>query len=216
MYPHRIRLRGPWQCEASAGTTPRRVQVPCRWGDITPQLDATVRLVRSFGYPGQIDAGEHVWLTFSGAIRPTEVVLNEQPLASGEPGALEWDVTSLLGQRNRLELTLTPGRPSEPIWDEVALEVRRDAFLRATARRAANGSIQVNGAVVGAGEAELELYGLADGGHVHYQKINASREGTSFYFEVEDAAAVRLDLVNLSTSWYAVELPIEPLDADGA
>src|SRR5689334_11433430 len=113
IYPHRIRLRGPWQCEplerlqlpkprgessSPAGdphqpdapararllgnprgsqsltprleshvTPPRTVRMPCRWRDAgLGDFAGRVRFSRNFGYPGQIDSWERVWLTFAG------------------------------------------------------------------------------------------------------------------------------------------------------
>ena len=71
MYPHRIRLRGPWDCEplarlapgASDGALPPpgRMTLPCRWaeGGLT-DFAGRVRFRRRFGYPGRIDAHERV------------------------------------------------------------------------------------------------------------------------------------------------------------
>ena len=34
MYPHRIRLRGPWDCEPLSGAAgPLRMNLPCRWAE---------------------------------------------------------------------------------------------------------------------------------------------------------------------------------------
>src|SRR2546423_196049 len=57
MYPHRIRLRGPWECEPleSAGGTlppPSRVTMPCHWhetglSDVAGPLELYLLLDRS-------------------------------------------------------------------------------------------------------------------------------------------------------------------------
>ena len=71
-YPHRIRLRGPWECEPlergrPARPPPRRMTLPCRWADGgLKDFSGRVRFRRRFGYPGQIDAYERVWLTVAG------------------------------------------------------------------------------------------------------------------------------------------------------
>src|SRR5262249_781153 len=81
MYPHRIRLRGPWECEPVAGRA---------------------RFPPPFGYPGRIDAHERVWLTFAGADR-ARVSLNGVVLSEhAGPGAFEFEVTALLQARNEL------------------------------------------------------------------------------------------------------------------
>jgi hypothetical protein len=166
-----------------------------------------VRLVRPFGYPGRIDEGEHVWLTLWG-IPKAAVVLNEQALDL-DAVFFESEVTALLTARNRLALTLVAGRPATPVWDEVALEIRRDAFLRAAAWRLGPGEVEVKGMVVGPAGLGLELYALVDGHNVHYEPIAA---GDCFCFVLRDidtaGHTVRLDLVNVATSWYVLDVPI--------
>src|SRR5690349_7428873 len=97
MYPHRIRLNGPWEVEpiarrvrAADGTAQvvegllppaRRMTMPCRWdegglGDFAGR----VRFRRRFGYPGRIDPYERVWLTFDGVAGSADVSLNGQAL----------------------------------------------------------------------------------------------------------------------------------------
>src|SRR6266849_10307562 len=98
MYPHRIRLRGPWECEPLAriapdehGQTgrdslppPCRMTMPCRWSEGgLENFAGRVRFRRRFGYPGRIDAHERVWLTFAGIGGTAEVWLNGQHLGRG-------------------------------------------------------------------------------------------------------------------------------------
>ena len=105
-YPHRIRLREPWQRNP---------------------LGQGVRCSRRFGYPGRIDSDERVWLTVSGVSGPVEVSLNGHRLGAHDGStSVEYDVTALLGVRNELVLTFPNGGDR---WDEAALEVRRTAFL---------------------------------------------------------------------------------------
>ena len=93
MYPHRIRLRGPWECEpqerrpptAEPLPPPFRVTPPCRWADAGLHgFTGRVRFRRRFGYPGRIDAHERVWLTFAGANARAEVMLNGVALGQHE------------------------------------------------------------------------------------------------------------------------------------
>src|SRR6266545_311884 len=113
-YPHRIRLRGPWECEPlsrlvrladgsaqvveGALPSPRRMVLPCRWAE-GGLLDfaGRVRFLRRFGYPGQIDSYERVWLTFAGVEGVAEVRLNDQFLGrhDGAGGPFEHEVTGL-------------------------------------------------------------------------------------------------------------------------
>ena len=102
MYPHRIRLRGPWDYEPLAYSGPQRqplppagrMNVPCRWADGgLAGFDGRVRFRRRFGYPGQIDADERVWLTFAGAGAVADVWLNGRALGPGAvaAGSFEFD-----------------------------------------------------------------------------------------------------------------------------
>src|SRR5207248_7895299 len=80
MYPHRIRLRGPWECEpiepsplvgqafqpdcqarkpdlrdGEGRVLPHRVILPCRWIDAgLVDFQGSVRFTRKFGYPGRV------------------------------------------------------------------------------------------------------------------------------------------------------------------
>src|SRR5438105_4141404 len=133
MYPHRIRLRGPWDYEPLARTGKSneplppggRMTMPGRWGEggLT-DFAGRVRLRRRFGWPGRLDAHERVWLTFAGAQASADVWLNGRSLGRHEgPGPFEFDVTGLLQLRNELAVDVeTPG--SGGPWGEVALEVR--------------------------------------------------------------------------------------------
>jgi hypothetical protein len=212
MYPHRIRLRGPWDCTPldSAAGGPRRITLPGRPADLgLSSQRGRLLLQRRFGYPGRIDAGEHVWLTCAGLAGRAELHLNDQVLAQDATGTWEADVTALLRPRNRLDVVLTAADDAADLWDEVALEVRRDAYLHdVSARRAADGAVHVYGQVAGQAAEPLELYALAERRTVHYQTIRA---GESFAFALPaavGAGAVRVELISVSTLWYAVELAL--------
>src|SRR5215471_7129144 len=93
MYPHRIRLRGPWECEPLARAVqhadghvemveqglppPCRMIMPCRWteGGLA-DFAGRLRFRRRFGLPRQLDAHELVWLTFAGVDGAAFVTLN--------------------------------------------------------------------------------------------------------------------------------------------
>src|SRR5262249_13939951 len=110
-YPHRIRLRDPWERQAQAGS---------------------VRFRRRFGYPGRIDAEERVWLTFAGITGFAAVELNGTELGRHEgTDPFELDVTALLRPRNEVIVDVEGASEQGVPWGEVALEVRRTAFLRA-------------------------------------------------------------------------------------
>src|SRR6516165_6288752 len=124
-YPHRIRLRGPWDCvplarmnqlsdgrivtESTNLPAPLHMSIPCRWRD-GGLLDFAGRVFfkRHFGYPGRIDETERMWLTLDGVIGSCSLFLNAKALATCVSPAdrMEFDVTALLHRRNELVVTL--------------------------------------------------------------------------------------------------------------
>src|SRR5947199_2618117 len=131
MYPHRIRLLGPWDYESivapgEPAATPGRITPPVRLHSIG--LHGRLKLTRRFGYPGRIDPYEHVWLAFSEVADRADIALNDQPLGAELAASFEMEVTHLLEARNRLVVHLEAESSSAGLG-EVALEVRRDAFL---------------------------------------------------------------------------------------
>ncbi len=218
-YPHRIRLRGPWECEPLAPPGPaRRVLMPCRWADVGLAGPTRVRCRRRFGYPGRIDSHERVWLTLAGAEDRVEVWVNEEPLGQ-HPGdrPCELEVTALLRARNELAIAVESAPGSGGLWGEVALEVRCSAFLRDVYLQMEGPTLLVCGAVVGTAEGELELYAVCDRHPAGYAKVVPSPEGAPFALRVEGQGAqpvsVQVDLVNRATVWYTV---IRELSATGA
>src|SRR5262245_62144083 len=146
MYPHRIRLRGPWEFEPLArhpgeGPAARqeplppagRMIMPARWGEGGLRgFAGRVRFRRRLGFPGQIDQEERVWLTFAGLEGQAEVRLNGQFLGrrDGALGPFEFEVTPLLQVRNELQVEVEAPDDSGGLWGDVALEIRRTAYLR--------------------------------------------------------------------------------------
>src|SRR5262245_39352295 len=126
MYPHAIRLRGPWECEPlDPAAPPRRLALPCSWAGAGLAGSARVPLRRRFGYPGQIDAHERVWLTLAGLTGRVRVTLNGTEVGTvAGGGAYECEVTALLRPRNELTLEVEGGAEEGRPWGEVALEVR--------------------------------------------------------------------------------------------
>jgi hypothetical protein len=184
-YPHRIRLRGPWQGAPTAGG---------------------VRRSRRFGYPGRIDADERVWLTCGGAGGRAAVSLNGQALGTHDGGTpFEYDVTGLLAARNEVVMEVE----GDGAQGEVALEVRRTAFLRGVRATAEHGRVRVAGSVVGSAARPLELYVLLDGHTVHYATVASSAAGQGFEAVAEGTAQqVRVELVDGGSVWYAVEVAL--------
>jgi hypothetical protein len=195
MYPHRIRLRGPWQREPLAGFAGR------------------VRFRRRFGYPGRIDDYERVWLTFAAVVGSAEVQLNGQPLGRFEGGDAEFDVTTLLRARNEVIVEV---ESSAEVCGEVALEVRCTAYLRNVRFEGVTEGdslrLRVRGEVVGTNERQLELYALAGRSTVAYATVEATPSGQPFEMlgdpipqKHEKELPVRVELVNGGCVWFVVE-----------
>src|SRR5262249_25983858 len=149
-----------------------------------------VRFVRRFGYPGQIDDFERVWITFAGFTGRATVSVNGESLATdctGESGCA-FEVTRLLKFRNELTVDLEAGADGG-LWGEVALEVRRTAYLRDVAWRLeptdAGVVLVVSGTVVGTASGLLELYVVLDRRNVAYATLTPSAEGVPFVLKSE-------------------------------
>ena len=215
-YPHRIRLRGPWECEPS-GRPPLRMTLPCRWADGgLLDFNGRVRFRRRFGYPGQIDAYERVWLTLAGVSDRAEVQLNGAALGScGGDGPFEFEITRLLGSRNELTVDVEGTAERGGLVGETALEVRCAAFLRDVRLWLDDGVLHGAGLVVGEAERPLDLYVLLDGATVAYAAVTAVPEGAPFhiiaekpYTPGERLPVAQVDLVNGAVVWYTMEQEI--------
>src|SRR5262245_55433798 len=207
MYPHRIRLRGPWEYQRPQSSG--RLTLPVALVD-TP-LSASAGAVcfrRRFGYPGRIDPGERVWLVIEAPAGPLTLSLNGEPIGWCA-GDAEWDVTDRLRPRNELviETTLTPGEP----WREAALEVRRTAYLRGLRVFAEPGRILAEGELVGFADAALDLYLVAERRTVAYTSLVATQGGTAFQLAGEAGEPVRLVKVEVTcgaVAWYTAEVEL--------
>jgi hypothetical protein len=236
MYPHRIRLRGPWECEPLARgdraeeplPRPFRLTMPCRWGEGgLVDFAGRARFRRRFGYPGRIDEHERVWLTFAGIDGSAEIRLNDCLLgySRDHSGSLEFEVTALLRPRNELVVDVDGTAERRGLWGEVALEVRCAAWLRNIRRslllQGDEAELRVSAEVVGVAERPLELYIVLDRSVVAYQEITAIPEGQSFELIARGSAeqwrrsaaalgqcVVKVDLVNGASIWYSAEAEI--------
>lgn len=232
MYPHRIRLRGPWVCEpvsrrsraedrTAAESLPAaaRMNIPKRWraGELR-SFDGVVRCTRKFGAPGRIEATERVWLTLLGLSGQTEVWFNGQKLGDcgpAEPTA-EFEVTQLLRPRNELQLLFTAAADTHDLWEEVALEIRSTAFLRhvqAMFAPAASESLVVTGWVVGSSAQPLDLYVLIDDQTRAQTSIEPTEAGQPFRLTVAPVALnaeteILVELVDGGVVWYGVDVPL--------
>lgn len=241
MYPHRIRLRGPWECRplARAGelsSAPFRVDIPCLWSEAgLSDFTGRVRFVRRFGYPGRIDSHERVWLTFEGLSGEAEIRLNDNLLGrrNEASGVFEFEVTPLLRPRNELIVEIEGSAERGGLWGEVALEVRCTAFLRDVARIAmlkqGRCELRVTGCVTGSAERPLEIYVVLDRSPVAYQVVTAEPAGRRFEVVVADLApepwrdadgrprspVVKVDLVNGATVWHTDEAELAIIEQDG-
>jgi hypothetical protein len=220
MYPHRIRLRGPWTCEPLfrlehdgariAVDLPAafRMTMPGRWQDGGLQdFRGGVRFSRRFGYPGRIDTCEHVWLTFEGAENRATASLNGTLLGTWE-GAAEFEVTTLLQPRNRLMVDVEAPRPDGGLWGEVAMEVRAAAFLKDVAFRLTHGAsprLVATGQVAGCASRPLDLYLFAGGQFLAHRMVEAGQRFELAAAAAADLTALRIELVDAATIWYVVE-----------
>src|SRR5262249_16304202 len=139
----------------------KRVTMPCRWRDCgLGDFTGTVRFTRRFGYPGRIDDYECVWLTFAAVAGRAAVCLNGTALGQCD-AACEFEGTRLLRERNVLHVDIEGGGDDAGLCGEVALEVRRTAFLR-NLRVTASDGLHVSGEVAGTAEGPLELYVICE------------------------------------------------------
>jgi hypothetical protein len=231
MYPHRIRLRGPWTCQPLyrlVATTdgcwkrstenlppPFRCRMPARWSDAClPDFRGGVRFVRPFGYPGRIDEHERVWLTVAGLDGQATVTLNDQPLGviDGKEGPAEFDITTVLRARNILGVEMESPEPCGGQLGEVALEVRATAFLRDVRYEQLSNQLTARGVVVGEAPGLLELYLFAADRFLTYDRVKAAPSGQSFTLSGDLSGQawpaplpVRVELIDTAGIWYVVE-----------
>ncbi len=215
MYPHRIRLRGPWECEpATAGAfVPRRVNMPSRWHDAgLAGFVGEARFVRKFGFPGRADESEHIWITCDGITGFVQARLNSHLFETGPASTFAFDGTPAMLARNQLEILVHGERDDAGLWGEVAMEIRKDAFLADVKLERIDGVWHGVGRAVGVADRELELYTLIDNRNADYRTIVPTPAGTVFAFPLPTLASanhgVRFELIHVSTVWYAIEIPI--------
>ncbi len=200
--------------------SPMRMTLPCRWADGgLPDFTGRVRFRRRFGYPGQIDDWERVWLTFEGASDRAVVRLNGVEIGDhAGDGPFEFEVTRLLRPRNELVVDVDGTAERGGLWGETALEVRCTAFLQGVRVWIEGAELHAAGLVVGEAERPLDLYVLLDGSTAAYTTIAAAPAGTPFHIIAEKPPApgrppvAQVDLVNGAVVWYttAQELPTPP------
>jgi Glycosyl hydrolases family 2, sugar binding domain len=236
MYPHRIRLRGPWDYEPLARRVSgpdglvelvtydlppaARITMPARWSAAgLVHFAGRVRFTRHFGVPRRLDQDERVWLTFGGVTGFADVSLNGERVGSQTEGdgPFEFDITSLLQEINRLVVDVDSAMPDGGLWGEVALEIRRTAFLRGVEvelhDQAGAVELQVKGEIAGTSARPLEIYVVAGRSTIAYSEVEAGRSFllVSERFSQErwqQASQVSVELVEGATVWYRLERSI--------
>lgn len=223
-YPHRIRLRGPWDFRPLTRKlpcpAPGRLTFPfSRHDDALRGCTGNVLLHRRFGYPGKIDPDERVWLTLAALPVGSEIRLNELLLGRMPGEMAEYLVGPHLLPRNSLEivLDLDTGVSSGDSWGQVALEIRRAAFLRDVHLTRPTENLSVRGLLVGETDHPLELYCLTDVEQVHYLQLQPTTQGTPFELPIHPeffpTRTIRLELVDVSSVWYAIRMPVPDFSA---
>lgn len=168
----RTRLRRDGSIEEVDGAVSPalKMMMPCRWeqAGLGP-FQGRVRFRRSFGWPKELAGYERLWLVVGAADYFAKVILNDQPLGehAGAFDPFEFEITALVKERNELVIDvdcpvadplaqrewLWRGRlgTGGGLWGTVALEVRRESFLK-LARVAATfdghlGGLEISGEI---------------------------------------------------------------------
>jgi hypothetical protein len=219
-YPHRIRLRGPWEWDTLTGPAVRgdaarrgRVTMPCSLAQAgLSSQTGPVRFSRRFGMPGSLDRNEHVWLCFEPQARQTDVILNEQRLAElVGSGRFAVECTNVLRQRNQLDVLLQANSDQDGLTGETYLEIRRSAYLQnARVRRLPDGRMAITVELSGKSEHELDLYLLSGRQTLAYRKTSVAgghqtAELISDSPVAVEASDLRLELVQGGVVWYQLE-----------
>jgi hypothetical protein len=151
----------------------------------------------------------------------------------GISGPVEFEVTSMLSERNELNVEVEFKEGQDRFFGEVALEIRAPAFLRNVNACFADTEdakcLHVTGQVFGSSDQPLELYAILDRKTVAYSKLGSNESGTSFLLisdvlefedagkqkaQSADATRVRVELVQGSNVWYGVDVPLA-IEGDG-
>jgi hypothetical protein len=218
MYPHRIRLRGPWEVCQPGGETAAKIDMPARGSALGP---APVRLTRRFGVPRQLDPHERVWLVIDRPAAAGHVTVNGGPAGDFNPqrGYLEIDLTHDLGTRNELSVELAGQLDDRVVWNECYLEIRGTYWLRDLAvSERDTAEVEVTGWVCGPATDGLELYVMNRGRTGAYERVSASPEGSRFAVRVVPGGPAgspnphhpdwRVELIEGANRWFVAD--VEP------
>lgn len=116
MYPHLIRLRGPWEYATGEGhaITKGTMTVPGFWHDQQVFPHGAVTLSRWFNWVGRVSPEETLWLCLDRCVGRVTANLNGARLGTHENpwDAFRFEVSHLIEPRNRLVLDIEPLRES--------------------------------------------------------------------------------------------------------
>jgi hypothetical protein len=220
MYPHRIRLRGPWEAEPVGWIDPeaevrcrtdglppaRTVTIPVGWDDLGfGGRTGAVVFRRRFQAPRRLDDWERVWLVQAGMPGWSSWRLNDTELVWAGPGETDElttiscpvraEVTALLRERNELAVKVEAGPGAGP-FGGAALEIGCRAFIqqvRVQPHFVADG-YGLLASVDVASEREddpLELYALIEGQTVGYFRPDRVGRHLTHLFRLDDRVIPR-------------------------
>lgn len=101
--------------------------MPATWAaSLGADFRGRVAYLRRFGKPTNLSPTEQVWLVCEGAAEHASLAVNGHQLGSvtGPNSLAEFDVTTLLGERNELVATVESNQATGGLTGEVRLEIR--------------------------------------------------------------------------------------------
>lgn len=212
MYPHRIRLRGPWTLKTGTGQF-LSVSIDEGLRNAFEPTASAIQLCRRFSWLHQFQPHERLWLVLeqSAVMGATlnEVTLELTAIAEAHQ---ECEITSLARRSNSLALNL-PANPAGPAFPQVALEVRCRTFLRQPTWHidTAHQSLEIGGLLVGANESPLDLYVRVGEVNVLYTPVHADKACSRFRYQIEIRPhamtveePIQIDLVKDGVIWHRV------------
>lgn len=215
MYPHRMRLHGPWELRSAShlrrGSAPEEtIRVPGTWSGGLPASDRGIRLLRKFGRPSRLDPWERVWVCIQASPMPDVCVLNGELLSgNAQCPTGEFEVTDRLTDRNELALQFSPNQGMLRAIETVALEIRRTAYLvEMTLQELPDGSFEIAGEVSGASDEDLfvEVH-TSKGWGVSLPALFGQPFRCPMKREVIAEAAIKVRLRSATQTWYQWHQP---------
>lgn len=217
MYPHQIRLRGPWEAVVG-GRSPIRIQLPAEWDQLTLLPgNEEVNLMRHFGRPRLFDEDEKVFLIcrYPGTVA-AELNGHILRIANRFQHSTEWTVTEQLKPRNVLTVALKVANLDRP--PEVTLEIRGPVYLQDVTF----GHNNISGKVMGQFRQNLELHLLRNG---RLETTISGQANQEFAFQLTQEVDADSDdwnnhtwsveLVEAANCWFKVEVPSQAKSQSG-